>query len=365
MAKKDFGHDKSSAMARLLAAHNTSVTSLHKGEAVKGKITKLTSGEITVDVNAKSEAIVLEKDKKILHTLLSMLKVGDEVEVTILNPESETGQPVVSLRRYLGNYAWDKLAELQKSQEQVNVTITDITKAGFVVDTHFGITGFLPQSYISYAANQTLTPGTKIKVTLLDLNRKDNKVIFSQKPTISEEEFADLTKSLKPGQKINATVSNITSFGIFVGLQLGSQKGKSILLDGVVHISEISWDKVTDLSELFSPRQTIDVVVIGTDREARRVNLSIKRLTEDPFERIVEQFPIDKKVTATVTKVDDAGVHLSLIDNVEGLIRKEKIPPTTTYKEGQEVGVTVSEIDKRHHKIYLSPVLLEKPIGYR
>src|SRR6266478_3940074 len=139
-----------SAMAKLLAKHENKFITLKKGESIKAKLTKLTPNEILVDAGAKTEAVVLERDKRIVGTIMQQFKAGDTVEVNVLNPESESGQSIVSLRRYLGNMAWEKLEELQKKSEQVEVTIKDSSKAGYVVDTAFGVSGFLPQSHVSF-----------------------------------------------------------------------------------------------------------------------------------------------------------------------------------------------------------------------
>jgi len=345
-----------SAMAALMAKHQSSIVTLKKGESVKGKLTKLTPNEILVDLGAKTEASIMEKDKNILRTILAMFKVGDTVEVNVLNPESDLGQPIVSLRRYLGNIAWKKLEELQKSREQIEVTISEVGKAGYVVATSFGISGFLPQSHTSFSNTQDNMLGQKINVSVLETSRDDNKVIFSQKTKMNEEEFDKAAKQFKMGQKIEVTVSNITPFGLFVSL--GS-------VEGFIHISEVSWDKVDDLASMFVQGQKIEAVIIRFDKESMRINLSIRKLTVDPFEKLIESLAIDKKVSGTVVSVEDAGVTLSLDNGAEGFIKKEKIPPLTAYIVGQEVMVTVSEHDKRKHRIGLTPVLKEKPIGYR
>lgn len=350
-----------SLMAQLLAKHKTAVVSLKKGESVKAKITKLTNSEILVDAGAKTEAHVMEKDKKNLNTILSMFKVGDEVEVNVLNPESEYGFPVVSLRRYLGNIAWNKLEELLKSKDQIEVTVKEVTKAGFVVEADFGVSGFLPQSHTSEQA----TLGHRLKVTVLEVNRKDNKVIFSQKSALSEEEFAVVTKQFKVGDKVEAVVGNVTAFGMFVVLTLPKPTEKTKSVEGFVHISEVAWDKVDDISELYSTGQKIETVITKFDTETRKINLSVKRLTADPFDELIAQYPVDKKVTGTVSNVEESGVTVELEAGIEGFIKKDKIPPTTTYEAGQEVTATVSEHDKRKHRLLLTPVLLEKPLMYR
>ncbi len=350
---------RGSLMAQLLEKHKTAFVGLKKGESVKAKITKLTSGEILVTMGAKTDAYVLEKDKRILHNILSKFKVGDEVEVNVLNPESETGQPIVSLRRYLGQIAWKKLEELQKSKEQIEVKVAEAAKAGYVVDTDFGISGFLPNSHTS----QQLAVGDAVKATVLEFNREDNKIIFSQKPTMTEEQLLEVMKKFKVGQTVSGKISNVVPFGIFIALQDG--------VEGFVHISEVSWDKVDNLSDLFNAGDKVETVITKFDRETRKISLSIKRLTLDPFDKLVEDFPVDKKVSATVLKVEEAGVLLSFdgvgedAKDVEGYIKKEKIPPTVTYVVDQKVEVVVSEHDKRRHRVYLTPVLKEKPIGYR
>ncbi|MBI5452928.1 S1 RNA-binding domain-containing protein [Candidatus Gottesmanbacteria bacterium] len=362
MASQTSANKPQSAMAALLAKHQSKFVPLRKGESVKGKITKLSSGEITVDVGAKTEAVVLEKDRNIMHTILSMFKVGDTVEVNVLNPESENGNPVVSLRRFLGDISWKKLDELEKSKEAVEVMVAEATKAGYLVTTGFGVSGFLPQSHVSQG---DLSVGQSVKVTVLELNRKDNKIIFSQKPAVSGEDFAKVIKALKIGDKVKAKITNVSSFGIFVTFQVNPSAGSGQVLEGFIHISEVAWDKVDDLTVMYKAGDEIDAAISRFDEENRRVNLSIKRLTKDPFEKRMEEYPVDKKVSGEVINVSENGVTVALAEGVEGFIKKEKIPPTTTYTTGQTVIVTVAEHDKRKHKIIVVPVLKEKPLMYR
>lgn len=355
-----------SAMAKLLAAHQNKFVTLKKGETVKAKLTKLTTNEILVDAGAKTEAHVLERDKRIIQTILSTFKVGDTVEVSVLNPESESGQPVVSLRRYLGDMAWGKLEELQKKSEQVEVTVKDSTKAGYLVDTAFGISGFLPQSHTAYSADG-VKPGQTVMVTVLETNRKDNKAIFSQKKTMSAEDFAKLTKQFKVGDKVKVTITNVTPFGLFVALPLPKADKDATELEGFIHISETSWDKVDDIASDYTAGEEIEAVLTKFDNETHRVSLSIKRLTADPFETLIEEYPVDTKVKGEVVRIEDGDVVFAINGNeaVEGVLKKDKIPPTTTYSAGQTVNLTISDYDKRKHRILVSPVLLEKPMGYR
>ncbi len=166
---------------------------------------------------------------------------------------------------------------------------------------------------------------------------------------------------MKVGQKVDAVIANVVPFGIFLSIPVDSGK----LAEGFIHISETSWENVENISELFKIGDKITGTVLGFDKESRRVNLSIKRLSSDPFEKKLEGFTMDKKLKAKVTKIISTGVLLDLGDGITGLIKKEKIPVKTTYKEGEEISVTVSGVDKKRHRVEVAPVLKAKPIGYR
>lgn len=354
-----------SSMADLMRASKAPLVAFKKGDNIKGTITKLTPSEILVDIQAKTEAVVLEKDKKILRRILSLLKTGDKVEVTVLNTESEYGYPVVSLRKFVDDLSFRNLNLLKEEKKPVKIIIEIKTGGGYLVSTENGMQGFLPNSQVSFQETGDLV-GRTLDAFVLEVDRASRKIIFSQKAVQSAEDFVKLTKSLKVDQKIDAVVTSITPFGLFVSLQTDSKQ-----VEGLIHISEISWEKVEKLDELFTVGQQLQALIIGIDKEAKRVDLSLKRLTEDPFEEIVKKYAVEQKVKGVVSKIIDSGVVVDLDPSVssgqiaEGFIRKEKIPPTVTYKEGEEITATVSQIDKRRRRIILVPVLLEKPIGYR
>ncbi len=359
---------KATSMAELMKKAQTTLVAPHKGDILTGTITKLTSSEIIVDINAKTEAVVLEKDKTILRKILSSYKVGDKVQVQVLNPESDFGYPVVSMRRSINNIVWEKLSGYQKSQEPLEVVLDQSTKGGFLVSSLDGISGFLPNSHTSSLENPQGLIGKKIKVVVLELNRNLHKIIFSQKQAIGEGDFQKLIKGIKIGQKIDAIVSNVTTFGVFlsipVDITMGSD-GARKQVEGFVHISETSWENVPNISEVFRIGDKVRALVLGFDKESRRINLSIKRLKVDPFEKKLEEFTPDRKLKGMVIKIIPTGVLVDLSENISGFIKKDKIPPSMSYKEGEEVQVLVSGIDKKRHRVELVPVLKEKPIGYR
>lgn len=352
-----------SSMAQLMQkAAKTNLTTIHKGDIVKGIVTKLTPSEILIDINAKSEALVLERDKKIIRHLLSVLKVGDRVDVSVMFPESELGYPLVSLRKFIDEIAWKLLEEAQKQKKPVEVLITELTKGGFSVQVvASGVLGFIPHSHIVYANNNQDLVGKKINAYVLELSREGRKLILSQKAVLDSQEFDKIVKEIKIGQKLDSIISHITLFGMFVILQIS----KDVQVDGLVHISELSWERVSNIDQLFKVGQHIEAVVIGIDRNSKRVDLSIKRLSKDPFEEIAKNYAIDQKVSGEIVETQSFGALVDLDNGVVGFIRKEKIPPTVAYTKGTKIQANVSHIDKEKHRIILIPVLLEKPIGYR
>jgi small subunit ribosomal protein S1 len=351
------------SMAELMAKSSSSIKSFKKSEKVTGKITKLTKNEILIDIGAKTEAVVLEKDKIILTTILSSLKEGDSVEVSVLNPESDQGNPVVSLRRFVDEKVWGGVEKLKEEQKVLEVNINEHTKGGFLVTTDEGISGFLPNSQVILNDTPSSFVGKKLKAVILEINRPLHKVIFSQKAATSDDDYAAAVKDIKVGDTVDVLVSNTTTFGVFVSIKTPSEvQGQGI--EGFIHLSELSWDRIETAEKYFKTGEKIKAQVIGIDKEGKRINLSVKKLTKDPFEELSKEFEVDKKIKGVVKQVGSVGVTLDLGD-VEGLIKKDKIPPSAKYSVGEVVEAIVSEIDLKRHKIVLVPALKEKPIGYR
>lgn len=348
-----------SPMAALLANSKAQFKILHKGEIVEGVITKLTPQEILVDIQAKTEALVLEKERRIMRNLLFTLKVGDTVAVSVLSPESEMGYPIVSLRKFSDDRNWQLLQELMLKREPVEAVVTEATKGGLIVEASFGVSGFLPNSQTSLTITDPETIGRRIKVYISELNRSVRKIIFSEKRALDTADFEKLTTDFKVGKKVEATITSITTFGLFVTV------GATEPVDGLIHISEIAWEKVETLEGLFMVGQVVSAEIIGIDRDSKRLDLSLKRLTADPFENLVKDLAVDQKVSGEIVEVGANGLVVSLASNLEGIIRKEKIPPTKTYTVGETISATITQIDAKKRKIYLTPVLLEKFVGYR
>lgn len=343
-------------MAELMAKKQPSIKSFKRGEVVKGVITKLTTSEILVDIGAKTEAVVLEKDKKILHSLLSLLKVEERVNVSVLNPESDQGNPVVSLRRFIDERLWGELEKLKNDEVVMDINITDVTKGGFLVTTDNGLSGFLPNSQTILNDTPQSFLGKKIKAVVLEINRPLHKIIFSQKAGVADADFSQATSQVRSGEIVDAEVTSTTPFGVFVSVNN---------MEGFIHLSELSWDKIESSENYYKSGEKIKAQVIGVDKDAKRINLSIKRMTKDPFEESAKQFAPDRKIKGKITQMGSIGIILDLGEGIEGLIKKDKVPPSSTYSVGDEIEATVSEVDTKRHRVILTPVLKEKPIGYR
>lgn len=366
--------EQAKTMADLMRSVKTSFKTFRKGEAIQGTITKLDAKEILVDVNAKTEAVVMENDKRNMHNLLANLRVGDKVEVSVLNPESDMGYPVVSLRRFLDTIMWRKMEELQKNGETTEITITESTRGGYLATSKTNMNGFLPNSHTLDALKSPQDMiGKKVQAYILELNRPERKIVFSQKQVWRTKEFEEAMKSFTIEQKIKATVSHIASFGIFVnvsipGKALPAGRQENQVIDGLIHISEISWEQPGDIQETFHVKDIVECVVIGFDKDAKRIDLSVKRLSADPFEEVIQTLSVDQKVQGIVRRANSAAVFIEFTyqdKQLEGIIRKEKIPPNTAYAVGQSIQATVSQVDKQKRRVLLTPILTEKPIGYR
>lgn len=344
-------------MTELMKKVQSNFISPKKGENLEGMITKLTPSEILVDIGAKTEALVLEKEKSNMRTLLSLLKVGDKVTISVLNPESDFGNPVVSLRRFLDQRLWDKVEKLSKNKEPQDITINEETRGGFVVSTLDGVSGFLPNSH----AAGVLKVGQEASAILLEFDKLQHKIIFSQKKIVSSKDFEKASKTMRIGQKISSVISSIAPFGIFVNVASNTDN----FVEGFIHVSEISWEKLETVPSDYKVGEEIDAVVLGFDKKSSRVNLSIKRLTEDPFKEKLKAYTPDKKVKGTVTSLSSSGIHVELEEGVEGFIKKEKIPIGKDFEKGEEISATVDSLDERNHRILLVPYLTKKVIGYR
>jgi small subunit ribosomal protein S1 len=353
------GQAGAQSMAELMSSSSSKFTTLKKGDIIEGTVKKLTPKEILLDIGAKSDALVIEYDKANLANLLAMLKEGDRVKASVISAESEEGFPVVSLRRMLEEKVYGKLSSQQKSQEKVRITIMDgNSRGGYFAETKDGVKGFLP---LSQVMADTDVVGKTIDAIIIESDRAKKRVIFSQKATVYIIDPKEIEKVVKKGDTVKGAVESVTGHGIYVTLT----PSDSIKIEGFVHVSEMSYQRVEDVSALFSKGDEITAQVLEMDTENRRVNLSIKRLEKDTFEDVKTKYPAESSVTGTVSDVKSRGVTIKLDDSLSGFIPAAKIPSETTYTVGDSVNVQVTGHDEKRRLVLLAPVMTTKFVGYR
>jgi len=358
-----------STMEELLSLYGGSSFSFSVGDKVKGKVLSIEKDRVVVDIGGKSEGLVAEKAYKEAENFIKTLKVGDEVEATVLVPETSDGFTILSLRKAAEESLWKKIEEVSKNSTPISVEAKGATTAGVTVDV-FGMTGFIPTSQLGKEASQNPQAliGKKFEAVVIDFDREVKKLVLSEKEVSEKEELAkarEALKHIKEGEVFEGVVSSVFDFGCFVRINVPvTPKSKEkVDLEGLVHVSEISWEKVTNPHDVVKEGDKVKVKIIGLRNE--KLALSIKQTQKDPWQEVLEKYKKDAKVKGKVTKSTDFGVFVQLEPGVEGLVHITKIPPDKKLAKGDEVQVYIEEVDLQTKRISLGLVLTEKPIGYR
>jgi small subunit ribosomal protein S1 len=337
-------------MADLLAKQEVSFNRLSRGQQVEGAVVAILPEEIILDLGSKAEGILQKRE--FTPEQNANLKVGDKLLTFVMQPENEAGQVVLGLQKLVSkgdksSARWGKFEQAQKANQVLKGRGTEVNKGGLIVEID-GIRGFLPSSQValSQAANLEELIGKDIQVTVIEVDPSQNRLIFSQKTNLSSDTKAKLSK-LSVGMEVEGTVAAVLPFGIFVSLETG--------VEGLVHVSEISWEKTEDPNILFKVGDKVKAKVLSVDQTTGRANLSIKQLTPDPFSELAEKFQPDDIVKAKVTKVSPQGVSLELTDGIEGFIPQAKLDADQTYEVDKELSVMVDSVDKHRRRINLVP----------
>lgn len=346
-------------MEELLAQSSVSV-GLKKGDTVEGVVVSVSSREILVDIGRKSYGIVAEWELSQVKEFASKLKPGDKVVAQVMNPENDIGYVILSLRRASNEHRWNYLTKARENGEDIDVTGLELAKGGVLVD-YQNLRGFIPSTQLegNFAVNPSSIVGKRIRVKVLEVDKAVNRLVLSQKasalgvtPTAQREKM----EKLKAGDVLKGTVSGIASFGIFVDIDG---------LEGLVHISEIAWEKVENPSVLFKSGEKVEVVVLDVNIDEGKLNLSIKRLTPDPWKNILDRYPIESTVTGKVVRSAPYGKFVSLEPGVEALLHVSKLTPGEEPAVGETISCVIEHIDPVRRKISLTLVPTAKPVGYR
>ena len=345
-------------MADLLESTGYKIPALKRGQEVTGKIIGKDRSEILIDIGAKSEGIVFGREFDAVRDLAGKLSVGDTVAATVVYPENDAGQVVLSLRKHSGDKLWKELEEKLESAETITVTALEANRGGIICE-YSGLQGFLPAVHLhSPISSPGEFFGKTLQVEVIDVDREANRLIFAQKKEGKElEEEKKLLAKVEIGQKYTGEVKSILPFGVFVEISNG--------IVGLVHISEIAWEKVDDPTKFFKIGQKVEVMVSAKDEAAGKISLSLKQLAKDPFEEVSAKYSKDQKVAGSVSKIFRGGVYVTLESGLEGFVNAAKIPPNESWEEGKTVQCMIESVDVASRKITLVPYALEKPIFYR
>lgn len=361
---------KPQSMEELLASSNYNLVIPKKGALVTGTITDKQKKMLIIDIGAKTEGIVTDKEFEMADEYIIELKVGDKIEAVVLSTENDRGQVMLSLKQAALDAKWDYFQKALDDNEVLDAKGVEINKGGLIVVVN-GVRGFVPSSQFGkqYMGNINKLKGENLKVRTIEVDREKNRLIFSERHVSEEKELAQRSQALQAvqaGEVYEGGVSGVMPFGLFVTVEVPVPDSDSVgHVEGLVHISEISWEKVNNPKDYHKVGDRVKVRVLGVDEHTGKLNLSLKQLTDDPWKGIEERYNIGTTFSGTVSRVEAFGVFVNVEPGVDGLIHSSKISQGTELNRGDEVTVTVESVDPEQRRMSLSMVLTEVPVDYK
>lgn len=355
-------------MEELLAHTGYVLKGIKKGDVIEGTVARVAPKEVTIDIGRKTEGVVIDRELENYKDALMALKPGDHVVCQVIVEENDRGQSVLSLRRSIFEKRWTDLADYAKSGKPIEVVLKEPVRGGILVD-YGGLRGYIPQSQLDNTLVKQMDKitGRRVSVKVIEVDRETNRLVFSQRAIAEGAALAkqkEILDAVKIGESVKATVTGVVPFGAFAKFSV-AKEGAEHDVEGLIHISEIAWEKVDDPGQYLKVGDTLKVKVIGIDGDSGKLTLSLKQLLPDPWEHVLDMFEKDSQVKGKVSRVSPYGIFITLAPGVEGLIHISKIAPGEEPKVGDEITCTVEDIQPDKHKISLSMTLTEKPIGYR
>ena len=342
------------------------ITAFDEGDLVTGTVVKIEHDEVLLDIGFKSEGVIPGRELSIRKDVdpSELVHLGDKIEALVLQKEDKEGRLILSKKRAEYERAWNAVEAKFQAGENVEGEVIEVVKGGLILD--IGLRGFLPASLVDLRRVKDLNAymGTRIEARVIEMDRNRNNVVLSRRVVLEEArkaERAEILSKLKPGMRLKGTVSSIVDFGAFV--DLGG-------IDGLVHISELSWNHVNHPSEVVKVGQEIEVQVLDVDLNRERISLGLKQTTEDPWRVLVKKYPVGAIVEGTVTKLVSFGAFVDLGDGVEGLVHISEMAkqhvdqPNQVCSVGDTVQVKVMEIDLDRRRISLSMKSAAETLGY-
>ncbi len=351
MDNAGFGDYNQNERAQMASAYEKTLSAITEKEIVKGTVVGFTEKEVVLNIGFKSDGLVARTEFRDLPDL----KVGDEVEVLLETKEDALGQLILSRKKAVSERAWDNIMRAHENDEIVNGYVKSRTKGGLVVDV-LGMDTFLPGSQIDTKPikDYDIYVGQTMPFKVVKVNNVFKNVVISHKVLIEEDieaQKSDILSRLEKGQVLEGTVKNMTSFGVFI--DLGG-------VDGLLHITDISWGRVNHPEEVLQLDQKINVVVVDFDDEKKRISLGLKQLQAHPWDSLNTELVVGGKVTGKIVNIADYGAFLEIAPGVEGLIHVSEMSwsqhlrnPSDFMKIGDEMEAVILTLEKEERKMSL------------
>jgi small subunit ribosomal protein S1 len=349
---------------QIVPNYDATFRAIEEGEVVTGHVVRIDKDEVLVDIGYKSEGVIPAGELSIRKSVdpNDEVHLGEEVDAIVLTKEDQDGRLIMSKKRARFEKAWRRIETAAESGEPVEGTVIEVVKGGLIID--LGVRGFLPASLVDIRRVPNLDEymGTKIETKVIELNRSRNNVVLSRRAVLEEERKEvrqQILDRLQPGLVVEGQISNIVDFGAFVDLDG---------IDGLIHISELSWSHVNHPSEILAIGDTVKVKVLDIDRDRQRISLGLKQTQEDPWQRIVDTYNVGDELAGKVTKVVTFGAFVEILDGVEGLVHISELAPhhvespREIVHPGDEIRVKILEIDSDRRRLSLSAKRVEDQI---
>ncbi|HWB69576.1 MAG TPA: 30S ribosomal protein S1 [Solirubrobacterales bacterium] len=332
------------------------MVSFDEGDVVSGKVVRIDKDEVLVDIGYKSEGVIPSNELSIRKSVDPSEEVspGEEIDALVLTKEDQEGRLILSKKRARFEKAWRRIEAAAESGEPVEGSVIEVVKGGLILD--LGVRGFLPASLVDIRRVHNLDEfmGQTLECKVIELNRSRNNVVLSRRAVLEEERKEvreQILGRLDPGQVVEGKISNIVDFGAFVDLDG---------IDGLIHISELSWSHVNHPSEVVSIGDTVRIKVLDIDRDRQRISLGLKQTQEDPWQRVVSTHRAGDVLEGTVTKVVAFGAFVEILPGVEGLVHISELAdhhvenPSEVVEPGSKLNVKILEIDEERRRLSLS-----------
>jgi len=337
-------------------AIDSTIVEFDDGDLVSGTVVRIDRDEVLLDIGFKSEGVIPSRELSIRNAVdpSEVVELGEEIEALVLQKEDQDGRLVLSKKRAQYEKAWGKIEEIKDSEGVVSGPVIEVVKGGLIID--IGLRGFVPASLVELRRVRDLDPyiGMELEAKIIELDKNRNNVVLSRRAWLEEtqkeqrEEFLD---NLLPGEKRSGVVSSVVSFGAFV--DLGG-------MDGLIHVSELSWKHVDHPSSVVTVGDEVDVEVLEVDRERERISLSLKATQQDPWQEFADGHKVGELVYGRVTKLVPFGSFVQVGDGIEGLVHISEMSahhvelPEQVVTPGEELWVKIIDLDLQRRRISLS-----------